>query len=98
MVSGWEDLGPTAAILKSGVPASFVFKYVRVVAPPILTAVDLAEPMTAPILINVLSEEDRHITRSLSFLLAQLLSRPPLQLMMDVGEQNGLEAWRLLVR
>ena len=51
--------------------------------------------MTAPIMVDGLSE-DRHITRSLSFL-AQVLSGP-LQLMMNVGEQNGLEAWRLLVR
>ena len=27
-----------------------------------------------------------------------VLSGPPLQLMMNVGDQNGLEAWRLLVR
>ena len=42
-----------------------------------------------------LSAEDKLFTRSLSFLLAQVLPRSPLQL---VGDQNGLEAWRLLVR
>ena len=45
-----------------------------------------------------LSTKDAQFSRSLSFLLAQVLSGPFLQLMMNVGEQNGLEAWRLLVR
>ena len=71
--------------------------YVGVIAPPIFTPVDPAEPMTAPIMVDGLSEEDHRVTRSLSFLLAPILSGP-LQLMMNVGEQNGLEAWRLLVR
>ena len=63
----------------------FVFKaYVGVIASPVLT-MDLAEQMTAP-----LAEEDGHVTRSLSFLLAQVLSKAALQLMMNVGEQNGL--------
>ena len=44
-----------------------------------------------------LSPEDAQLSQSLSFLLAQVLSGPP-QLMMNVGDQNGLEAWRLMVR
>ena len=77
----------------------FVFKaYVGVIAPPILTAMDRVEPMTDPVQISALPEADKNIARNLSFLLAQVLSGPPLQLMMNIGEQNGLEAWRLLVR
>ena len=77
----------------------FVFKaYVGVIAPPILTAMDRVEPMTDPVLLNALPEADKNIARNLSFLLAPVLSGPPLQLMMNTGEQNGLEAWRLLVR
>ena len=77
----------------------FVFKaYVGVIPPPILTAMDRVEPMTDPVQISSLPEADKNIARNLSFLLAQVLSGPPLQLMMNIGEQNGLEAWRLLVR
>ena len=77
----------------------FVFKsYIGVVAPPTLTALNRAETTTDPITIGGLSAEDKLFTRSLSFLLAQVLSVPPLQLMVNVGDQNGLEAWRLLVR
>ena len=77
----------------------FVFKsYIGVVAPAILTAMDRAETLAVPITVGGLSQEDKQLTRSLSFLLAQVLSGPPLQLMTNVGEQNGLEAWRLLVR
>ena len=77
----------------------FDFKsYVGVVAPSILTAVDRAEPMSDPQAVDGLSEEDGHITRSLSFLLARVLPGPTLQIVMNVGEQNGLESWRLLVR
>ena len=77
----------------------FVFKaYVGVIAPPILTAMDRVEPMTDLVQISSLPEADKNIARNLSFLLAQVLSGPPLQLTMNIGEQNGLEAWRLLVR
>ena len=70
----------------------FVFKaYVGVIAPPILTAMDRVEPMTDPVQISSLPEADKNIARNLSFLLAQVLSGPPLQLMMNIGEQNGLE-------
>ena len=68
------------------------------VAPPILTAMDRVEPMTDLVQISALPEADKNIARNLSFLLAQVLSGPPLQLMMNICEQNGLEAWRLLVR
>ena len=77
---------------------NFVFKaYIGVVAPQILTAMDRAETLADPITVSGLSQEDAQLTRSLSFLLAQILSGPPLQLMMNAGEQNGLVAWRLLV-
>ena len=77
----------------------FVFKaYVGVIAPPILTAKDRVEPMTDPVHHSALPEADKNIARNLSFLLAQVLSGPPLQLMMNTGEQNGLEAWSLPVR
>ena len=77
----------------------FVFKaYAGVIAPPILTAMDRVEPMTDPEQISSLPEADKNIARNLSFLLAQVLSGPPLQLMMNISELNGLEAWRLLVR
>ena len=77
----------------------FVFKaFVGVVAPAVLTAMDRAEPLTEPITLTGISEADRHLSRNLIFLQAQVLTGPLLQLMMNVGEQNGLEAWRLLVR
>ena len=77
----------------------FVFKsYTGVVAPQILTALDRAETLAVPITVSGLSQEDAQLRRSLSFLLAQVFSRPLLQLMMNVGDQNGLEALRLLVR
>ena len=77
----------------------FVFKaYVGVIAPPIPTAMDRMEPMMDPVQNSSLPEADKNIARNLSFLLAQVLSGPPLQLMMNIREQNGLEAWRLLVR
>ena len=63
-----------------------------------LAAMIHAETMNEPIVISGLSPEDAQLSRSLSFLLAQVFSGPPLQLMMNVGDQNGLEAWRLLVR
>ena len=63
-----------------------------------LAAMIHAETLNEPIVTNGLSPEDAELSRSLSFLLAQVLSRPPLQLMMNVGGQNGLEAWRPLVR
>ena len=66
--------------------------YIGVVAPPILTAVNRAETTTDPITVGVLSAEDKLFTRSLSFLLAQVSFGPPKQLMMSVGDQNGLEA------
>ena len=95
MVDCWEDLDLTVETLRN----KFVFKaYVGVIAPPILTAMDRVEPMTDPLQISSLPEADRNIARNLSFLLAQVLSGPPLQLMMNISEQNGLEAWRLLVR
>ena len=76
----------------------FVFKsYIGVVAHPMLAAMTHAETLNEPIVISGLSPEDAQLSRSLSFLLAQVLSGPPLQLMVNVGEQNGLEAWRLLV-
>ena len=76
-----------------------VFKsYIGVVAHPILTAMDHAETLNDPITLGGLFPEVAQLSRSLSFLLAQVLSGPPLQLMMNVGDQNGLEAWRLLVR
>ena len=77
----------------------FVFKaFVGVVAPAVLTAMDRAEPLTEPVTLSGNSEVDRNLSRNLMFLLAQVLTGPPSQLMMNVGEQNGLEAWRLLVR
>ena len=63
-----------------------------------LAAVIHAETLNEPIVISGLSPEDAQLSRSLSFLLAQVLSGPPLQLTMKVGDQNGPEAWRLLVR
>ena len=63
-----------------------------------LAAVIHAETLNEPIAISGLSPEDAQLSRSLSFLLAPVLSGPPLQLLMNVGDQNGLEAWRLLVR
>ena len=62
--------------------------------PPVLTAVDRAEPLTDPIALG----EDTQLSRSLSFPLAHVLSGPPLQLTMNVGDQNGLEPSRLLER
>ena len=95
----WGDLVRTAETLKNGTPSKIVFKsYIGVVAPPILTAMDRAEKLAGPITVCGLSQEDAQLTRSLSFLLAQVLSLPPVQFMMNVGDQNGLEAWRLLVR
>ena len=77
----------------------FVFKsYIGVVAHPMLAAMIHAETLNEPIVISGLSPEDTQLSRGLSFLLAQVLSGPPLQLMMNVGDQNGLEAWRLLLR
>ena len=77
----------------------FVFKsFFGVVAHPMLAAVIHAETLNELIVISGLSPEDAQLSRSLSFLLAQVLSGPPLQLMMNVGDQNGLAAWRLLVR
>ena len=94
---GWRTVGETSVQQRNAF--KFVFKaYVGVVVLSTLTAMARAEPMTDPITIGGLSEEDQHKTRSLSCLLAQVLSGPPLQLMMNVGEQNGLEARRLLVR
>ena len=76
----------------------FVFKaHVGVVAPAILTAMDRAEPLTEPITLTGRSEANRNLSRNLTFLLAHVLTGPPLQLMMNVGEQNGLVAWSLLV-
>ena len=57
-----------------------------------------AETLNEPIVNSGLSPEDAQLSRSLSFLLAHVLCRPPLQLMKNVGYENGLEAWRLLVR
>ena len=75
----------------------FVFSsYIGVVAHPMLAG--MIHAGNEPILLSGLSPEDAHLSRSLSFLLAQVLSGPPLQLMMIVGDQNGLEVWRLLVR
>ena len=71
---------------------------IGVVRAQILTAMDRAETLGDPFTVGGLSKEDKQLTRSLSFLLAQVLSGPPLQLMINVGEQNGLEAWRLLAR
>ena len=77
----------------------FVFKsYIGVVAPQTVTEMDRAETQAGPITVGGLSQEDAQLTRSLSFLLAQVFSGPPLQLMMNVGDQNELEAWKLLVR
>ena len=99
MADCWEDLDLMVETLKNGMRSSLSSKaYVGVIAPPILIAMDRVEPMTDPILLDTLSEADKNIARNLSFLLAQVLSGPPLQLMMNTGEQNGLEAWRLLVR
>ena len=71
----------------------FVFKsHIGVVAHPILTAMDPAETLNDPNTPGGLSPEDAQLSRSLSFLLAQVLSGPPLQLMVNVGGQNGLEA------
>ena len=70
----------------------FVFKaYVGVVAPAILIAMDRAEPLAEPITLTGLSEADRNISRNLTFLLAQVLTGPPVQIMMNVVDQNGLE-------
>ena len=75
----------------------FVFKsYIGDVAHPMLAAMIHAETLDEPIVIS--SPEDAQLSRSLSFLLAQVLSGPPVQLMMNVVDQNGFEAWRLLVR
>ena len=64
-----------------------------------MLAVFHAETLTDPIVLSGLSPpQDAQLSRSMSFLLAQVLSGPPLQLMVNVGDQNGLEAWRLLVR
>ena len=99
MADCWGDLDPTVESLKSGNAFKFVFKAnVGVVAPAVLTAMDRAEPLTEPRTLTGLSEADRNLSRNLMFLLAQVLTGPPLQLMMNVGEQNGSEAWRLLVR
>ena len=77
----------------------FVFKlYIGVVAHPMLPTMIHAETLNHPIVLSGLSPEDASLPRSLSFLLAQVLSGPPLQLMMNVCDQNGLEALRLLVR
>ena len=76
--------------------SKFVFKsYIGVVAHPMLAAMIHAETLNEPILLSGHSPEDAQLSRSLSFLLPQVLSEPPLQLMMNVGDQNGLEAWRL---
>ena len=76
----------------------FVFKsYIGVVAHPMLAAMIHAETLDEPILLSGLSPEDAQLSRSLSFL-AQVLSGLPLQLMMNVGDQNELGACRLLVR
>ena len=99
MVDCWEDFVRTAETSKNGTHFKFVFKsHIGVVAPQILTAMDRAETLADLITVSGHSQEDAQLTRSLPFLLAQVLSGPPTQLMMKVGEQNGLEAWRLLVR
>ena len=52
----------------------FVFKwFFGVVAPSILTAVDRAEHLTDPITLSGLSQENAQLSRSLPFLLAQLV-------------------------
>ena len=54
---------------------NFVFKaYIGVVAPQIPTAMDRAETLADPITVCGPSQEDAQLTRSLSFLLAQVLS------------------------
>ena len=98
MADFWGDLFHTAETREWNASKFLLQAYVGVVAPPILTAMDRAETLADPIAVSGLSQEDTQLTRSLSFLLAQVLSGPPLQLMLNVGEQNGLEAWRLLVR
>ena len=75
----------------------FVFKsYIGVVAPPILATMNHAETTTGPITIGGLSAEDKLSTRSLSFLLAQVLSTPLLQLMMNVHYTSSTQYLYLL--
>ena len=56
----------------------------------LLAAVIHAETLNEPIVISGLSPVGAQTSRSLSFLLAQVLFGPSLQLMMNVGDQNGL--------
>ena len=81
------DLVRFAETLKNGMLSSLSSKsYIGVVAHPMLAAMIHAETLNEPIA----SPEDAQ----LSFLLAQVLSGPH----DERGDQNGLEAWRLLVR
>ena len=63
----------------------FVFKtYIGAVAHPMFAAMIHAETLNEPVFLSGLSPENAQLSRSLSFLLAQLLSGPPLQLMMNM--------------
>ena len=65
--------------------------YVGAVNPDLLAPLDAAEERQRQIAFNALTEEEQVQSRTVSFILSQLLSGAPLQLIMNVEGMNGSE-------
>jgi hypothetical protein len=71
--------------------------YVGAVDQRLLTALELAEQQDIVLDFGNYDESAQQQARTMSYILSQMLQGGPLQLAMNSGN-NGLEAWRRLVR
>ena len=76
----------------------FVFKsYMGAVDQNLLTSMDTAEAQNSALDFNTYGPVAQQHARTLSYILSQVVTNGPLQIVMNAGP-NGLEAWRTLVR
>ena len=76
----------------------FVFKsYIGAVDQSLLTSMDTAEVQNVALDFNTYGPQAQQHARTLSYILSQVVTNGPLQIVMNSGP-NGLEAWRALVK
>ena len=77
----------------------FVFKaYIGALNGEMLRRLEIAEKSLAHMQLGAFTPDEKTEARTMSYILAQTLTGSSLQLLMNVEEYNGYEAWRQLVK
>ena len=75
-----------------------LLSYVGAVSSSIRTKMDAAERSVTTVALNTMGNESQQESSTVVFLLSQVLTGSPLQLLMNTESGNGYEDWRLLCR